>query len=58
MLFPTYLGKNDDPVPQSIIFPLGSGNIISSEKKMWKYPILNILNKLEDISDIYNLLVK
>ena len=36
MAFPLPLGKNDDFVPQSIIFPLSSGNIISSHKKLWK----------------------
>ena len=42
----TYIRKNDKLVPQSIISPLGTGNIISSHLRMWKYlssPIFQII---------------
>ena len=32
--------ENYDLIPQSTIFPLGSGNIISQHLRMWKCPIL------------------
>ena len=40
-------GKYYDHVPQSIIFPLETGTIISSHKRMWKFPIYLSLIFLE-----------
>ena len=50
------MGKNDDFVPQSIIFPLSSGNIISSHKKLWKCPIPAYHYMLKNARKIYEIL--
>ena len=36
--------KNDDLLPQSTIFPLGTRNIINSQLRMWKCPIMGFIS--------------
>ena len=53
-------GEKDDLVPQSIIFPLGSGNFLSSQLRSWKFAIStrvfkSVKNKLS-IYSIYTII--